>query len=331
MVSTEPLDFNITIRKNPQKLIPYLYHIQAKVKQLSVTAKYYELCKAANDANTRTEQKEIWTAWKFKFVKIPSFKLMPLNKIKRHFIRIDMKSLYELGICILGKEKIEYTYKTDMLNPKVKTSIGGIDYIQVRKSKLPEDNKYLSVFYNENQNEQLIFKHITKQDLNSPNQWWLSDVLDIYSKNAKIRQLQRETVVRCNGDLQIFECLKCCLDDKSWNPWIPGASFLTDGVQVKLPLVSMRNDRTRGVDGLFKRGYTAMKENVTDCEIKLNNVRKGIYHESYDNLSIDDADNFVFMGIDPGRIRPLSACTISGDALPKDSHKYQLPTSFFPE
>ena len=33
---------------------------------------------------------------------------------------------------------------------------------------------------------------------------------------------------------------------------------------------------------------------------------------------MSDGGIFVFMGIDPGRIRPLSACTISGDALPKD-------------
>ena len=69
-------------------------------------------------------------------------------------------------------------------------------------------------------------------------------------------------------------------DDKSWNPWIPGASFLTDGVQVKLPLVSMRNDRTRGLDGLFKRGYTGIKEISTDCNINMNDIQTGIYHES---------------------------------------------------
>ena len=201
-----------------------------KVKELSVTAKYYELCKAANEANTKAEQKEIWTTWKFKFVNFPSFKLMPLNKIKRHFIRIDMKSLYELGICVLGVETISNKYQTDSLNPKVNLSVGGIDYIQIRKSKLPENMQCLSVFYNENQTEQLTFKHITKQDLNSTKQWWLSDVLDIYSKKAKIRQLQREKIVRCQGDLQIFECLKYYVignkDDKPWNPWIPGASFL---------------------------------------------------------------------------------------------------------
>ena len=30
-----------------------------KVKELYVTAKYYELCKAANEANTKAEQKQI--------------------------------------------------------------------------------------------------------------------------------------------------------------------------------------------------------------------------------------------------------------------------------
>ena len=201
VVSTKPLDFNITIRKNPQKLIPYLYHIQTKVKELGVTAKYYELCKAATDANTKAEQKEIWKSWKFKFVNFPSFKLMPLNKIKRHFIRIDMKSLYELGICVLGVEKLPNKFQTNLLNPKVKTSVDGTYYTQIKKTKLPEHLNGLSVFYNENRTEQITFKHITKQDLNSADQWWLSDVLDIYSKKAKIRQLQREKVVRCRGDL----------------------------------------------------------------------------------------------------------------------------------
>ena len=92
-----------------------------------------------------------------------------------------MKSLCELGICELGVEKLTDKFQTDSLNPKVKISVDGIDYTQIlKKSKIPEHINCLSVLYNENETEQLTFKHITKQDLNSTNQWWLSGVFDIY-------------------------------------------------------------------------------------------------------------------------------------------------------
>ena len=59
--------------------------------------------------------------------------------------------------------------------------------------------------------------------------WWLDIILDIYSKEANIRQLRREKIVRSPKDFDNF--LKISEYDDSWCPWIPGLSFLTDGFQ----------------------------------------------------------------------------------------------------
>ena len=105
--------------------------------------------------------------------------------------------------------------------------------------------------------------------------WWLDDVLDVYSKKANIwrrilrsrmpppRQLRREKIIRSPKSFK--EHADIATMDHEWCPWIPGApkaqliglsaqpglSFMTDGVQCKLPLVSVRNNRTPGLDCLY--------------------------------------------------------------------------------
>ena len=165
----------------------------------------------------------------------------------------------------------------------------------------------------------VVLRHIFKCEIDSRlDKWWLDDVVDIYSKKANIRQLRRETFVRSPLNLKLCNELKLHLDDKSYNPWIPGASFLTDGVQFKLPLLSQRNDRTRGLDVLFDKGFSGFDEKPPSQRINIANLEKGIYHDTRDNIYTDKPENMIITGIDPGRKRPLSSCTVESSDLPDD-------------
>ena len=111
-------------------------------------------------------------------------------------------------------------------------------------------------------------------------------------------QSQIQVSVRKQNYLRIIhEHTQICEDDKSYKSWIPGASFLTDGVQFKLPLLSERSDRTRGLDKLFDKGFSGFKEKKPSQRINITNIKKGLYHDTKDNTPdfyevLDKASNF---------------------------------------
>jgi len=109
--------------------------------------------------------------------------------------------------------------------------------------------------------------------------------------------------------------------EKVYCPWIPGCSFLTDGIQFQLPLLTVNPRETRGLGGLFKKGYTGFKKQKDDePSINMNNIKKGIYCLGKDNIQLDakDLKKYNFLGIDPGRKKPMSACIIEGEQIPVD-------------
>ena len=113
-------------------------------------------------------------------------------------------------------------------------------------------------------------------------------------------------------DVATFNC--------EWCPWIPGLSFMTDGIQCKLPLVSVRNNRTPGLDCLYDRGFTGFKRENPLKQINISSVRNGVYVHGKQDISLnrDELKNHIFLGFDPGRNKPVSVSTIDGANMPFD-------------
>ena len=160
---------------------------------------------------------------------------MPVNEVKKQFIRIDKKSLVELGISNIYtmpmSKDIARTIKDDEFEQKanhikmiidkniiVFKKLSGDGFLERKRSK-KSINCYIHVSTNEDQNNSIAveLKIITKDELDKRDDksharvarsWWLDDVLDVYSKKANIwrrilrsrmlppRQLRRENLIR---------------------------------------------------------------------------------------------------------------------------------------
>ena len=78
--------------------------------------------------------------------------------------------------------------------------------------------------------------------LKSNDAWWYDDVLHPFSKEANIKCLNNKTNVKYASTQEGFlESLKDDGPDKC--PWMVGESFMTDGVQVKMLLVTIEHKR----------------------------------------------------------------------------------------
>ena len=327
-VSTEVQNFHYMLKKNPQKFLVYLYYLQKKINNLPLSLEYMKFSDMSNEKMSKEEIKEIWKDWKYNRVKMPSFKLMPLNNISRQFIRIDKRTLSNLSIATCeGVITLDYEIPSKFLNKKHIFEESGMTLYRVKNNFFTKDNKDkletdkgYCLFHDPEKNHTLLFREICKSEIDSrKDKWWLDDVVDIYSKKANIRQLRREILVRNPETLVAFNTIKSFLNNKTYNCWVPGASFLTDGVQFKLPLLADRNDRTRGLDILFEKGFTGFKSKTKNTsKIDISRLSKGIYHDTKDNIFTNNPKNMVITGIDPGRKRPLSSCTVESSDLPDD-------------
>jgi len=325
-VSTELQSFHLMLKLNPHKFLKYMYFIQKEINDLQLSREYMKFSNMTTESMSKNEIIEVWKEWKYGRIKMPSFKLMPLNSIDRQFIRIDKKSLSELSIATfvcftdceipqssVFKNKI-FEYESDIYY-KVKQP-----YIEKNNIVLGLDTfEGLCLYHSISTKKTIVFREIFKSEIDSrTDKWWLDDVVDIYSRRANIRQLRRETFVRNPMNLKLLNELKTCVDDKTYSSWVPGASFLTDGVQFKLPLLSERSDRTRGLDILFDKGFSGFKVKPPSQRINITNMKNGIYHDTNDNIYTTEPSNMIITGIDPGRKRPLSSCTVDSSDLPHD-------------
>ena len=304
------LSFESALKTNPQNFVKYFYYSEKIIDGLVITEKYNKIIDEINEINTliiteeekKKKKKNYWeTNWKWGMRSLPKFKLMPLNAIKKHFIRIDKKMLQEWKlVCIT-----EVDMKNNMKNIK-KPSKDYIKYKGIQYDCFGND-----IYMNET-------NCIKVRSLNeSDNKWWCDSIIDVYNKETNIRELRRE-----RDDMRSFKQVKNYVDtlvkDQFHNfPWIPGASFLTDGVQLKLPILTVRtpdNDRTSGLKKLFERGYSSLGGSKV---VKLDNKENGIFH--YNNnitLGKTPRKDCVFIGVDPGRNKPLSVSFIEGNELP---------------
>ena len=115
---------------------------------------------------------------------------------------------------------------------------------------------------------------------------------------------------------------------------------MTDGIQFQLPILTIRPRETNGLSNLFKRGYTGFKEqdepmiNMNtfllkklnfSVSLKFSFFNRGIYCLGKDKIMLDKPDlkDYMFLGVDPGRKKPMSVSIISGQDIPTDWNERQ--------
>ena len=71
---------------------------------------------------------------------------------------------------------------------------------------------------------------------------------------------------------------------------------------------------------MFDRGFTGFKKSKPLEEVNVGGISNGIYvfGKKDIHLSESELDNYIFVGIDPGRNKPVSACYIDGADIPVD-------------
>ena len=174
------------------------------------------------------------------------------------------------------------------------------------------------LYIDKSTNKLVRLEEVRDEAYDSEETWWLDPALDVYSKRANLRQLRRERVIRSPKDFRAYTELKAA---NEWCPWIPGLSFQTDGVQIKLPICTAAKRSTRGLDMLVKKGFSGFRKEKDSANVlNLNTLTNGIYRIGRDNLVLDykQAKEYLFVGIDPGVRRPYSLCVLDGANMPRD-------------
>lgn len=128
--------------------------------------------------------------------------------------------------------------------------------------------------------------------------WWFSNVFDLYNKQANLRQLQRYK------DFSSPKTTRLIMDDDNINdvngPYIVGGSIQTDGLQIKVPILSLRHS-TPNLHKLFDRGYSGIP-NKEKHTVDISKQQKGVFKLSTCVLSENNKD---FTAVDPGGNKPI--------------------------
>lgn len=144
--------------------------------------------------------------------------------------------------------------------------------------------------------------------------FWYRCILDPHSKAANIpclrscRNLQYSRYMK-----NMLRLLKRSVFEKVECPWMVGASFLTDGVQLKLCLETLHADHAPvpGFSDLPKAGYQLGKKKVKLPDL----LRRGDGVYKMDNISATTTDlrGVTIKGVDPGMVRIVEAVTARGE------------------
>ena len=140
--------------------------------------------------DTKEEKKRVaqyWKSlWRWNGIVKPGFKLMPVNEVKKQFIRIDKKSLVELGLSNIYtmpmRKDIESTLKDDDFEKKANHIKMIIDKNITMFKKLSSDgnkklqsrNCYIHVSTNEEKKTPIAveLEIITKDELDKRDDNW---------------------------------------------------------------------------------------------------------------------------------------------------------------
>jgi hypothetical protein len=137
--------------------------------------------------------------------------------------------------------------------------------------------------------------------------WWYRAIMNPYSKEANIACLRQHQNSYGSSEMGMLEVLRSPLDKQC--PWLVGSSFMTNGLEAKLTLVtsSYENPGAPGLWSINKKGWRAVSSKVTPLDEVLNRG-DGVYqchHVSLKKYALP-LEAIEVVGIDPGQVKIVS-------------------------
>ena len=154
----------------------------------------------------------------------------------------------------------------------------------------------------------------TRVQLLATGAFWYRCILNPHSKAANIPCLRSSYNFEHSRHLKkMFRVLKrAAMDKKGRCPWMISASFVTDGVQIKLLLETLKADHTPvpGFLELKNAGYRlgTKKHKLRDLLIR----GQGVYNMDKVKAQVSDLEDVIVKGVDPGMVRIVEAVTDLG-------------------
>lgn len=178
-----------------------------------------------------------------------------------------------------------------------------------------------------------VFIHIDMKTLrswgllDSNDAWWYKSVLRPFSRAANIKCLRNSENVRYASNEQGY--LSSLLESGPEKcPWFVGESFLTDGVQIKLLLVTLEHNRKTfpGSSQLNEEGYCKIPRADAPLETLLEEGR-GVYNISSLVEPEGIRGDLVVMSADPGQAKVLNVSSATSETWAKKDPAVILQTS----
>ena len=175
-----------------------------------------------------------------------------------------------------------------------------------KKVRLPQ-YKLFPIFHTKIHFIRIDNKQLERWGMKGDNQksndkWWCDGIFDVYNKKANIRPLRRYKDFNSPQQMNTLSDLVVSENDKL-GPYILGSSIQTDGLQIKVPVLSLRHT-TPNLHKLFDRGYSgipAKPKNLVDLSIQ----QKGIFKLSA-CAPLDPTSDRPVKSLDPGRKKVLA-------------------------
>ncbi|CAM9681554.1 unnamed protein product [Ectocarpus sp. 13 AM-2016] len=178
-----------------------------------------------------------------------------------------------------------------------------------------------------------VFIHIDMKTLkywgllSSNDAWWFSDVLRPFSREANVKCLRSDENSKYASNQQGY--LSSLLrSGPNKCPWMVGESFLTDGVQIKLLLLTLEHTRKAfpGSSELNEAGYNKLRRPDAPLENPLNEGR-GVYNISTVTAANNVRSDVVVMSADPGRAKVINVSSATAEVWARKDPRHILSTS----
>ena len=135
---------------------------------------------------------------------------------------------------------------------------------------------------------------LTSIEGNKGDQWWCTHVA------RRVRSDLYFDMMTC-AHMRPWMSIDMVADSDKLGPYLPGCSIQTDGLQIKVPVLSLRN-MTPNLNKLFEKGYYGIPskepKNKND-KVNLSLQTRGVFR-SRACLPLDPESDQSIMGIDPG-------------------------------
>lgn len=165
----------------------------------------------------------------------------------------------------------------------------------------------------------------------SDDAWWFDDVLQPFSRSANIKCLRNEDNVSYGSSFSKFvEALGPDGPEKC--PWLIGSSFLTDGVQLKIVLTTLRSSRREfsGSSELNDAGYNKLPRADVDLGTLISR-RRGVYNIKSVTPGSPDSipDDTIIMSADPGQAKIINVSSAPSSVWKQNDPSVILSSSDF--